>query len=74
MSSGSGEWEKGIPCMLPSSQRQAWRGQPAASLVPCLSCCPLRAACPAWKSPVPWLGWGAVSLVYSAGFNLGSQG
>lgn len=27
MSSGPGEWEKGIPCMLHRSQRQAWRGR-----------------------------------------------
>lgn len=47
MSSGLGEWEKGIPCMLHGSQG----GGPgvaigSASEVPGMSCCPLLAAWP----------------------------
>lgn len=47
MSSGLGEWEKGIPCMLHGSQG----GRPGgaigwASEVPGLSCYPLGAAWP----------------------------
>lgn len=45
MSSGLGEWEKGIPCMLHGSQG----GRPGGTMglageVPSMSCCPLLAA------------------------------
>lgn len=79
MSFGLGEWERGIPCMLPGSQggRPGWTIGLAWE-VPSASCCPLLAAGPCSQRALSpgSLGreWGAVAFVYSACFNLGSQG
>lgn len=80
MSSGLEEWEKGIPCMLHGSG--SWGGRHSGGDGLGLSsagrsCYPLLAACPCAVSPLPRAvgrEWGAVALVYSACFNLGSQG
>lgn len=62
MSSGLGEWEKGIPCMLHGSQG----GRPGGTVglaweVPSMSCCPLLAAGPCSQGalfPRLWVGSG----------------
>ena len=47
MSSGLGEWEKGIPCMLHGSREAGVVGAISlASVVPGMSCCPLLLAWP----------------------------
>ncbi|XP_021562919.1 nucleolar protein 4-like [Carlito syrichta] len=51
MSSGPGEWEKGIPCMLHGSRAAGLQGQPAQPRCPSVSCCPLLAAWPCASEP-----------------------
>lgn len=78
MSSGLGEWEKGIPCMLHGSQGARPAGGTQLSLSAWWrACAAARFLPPGPVQSEPWsLGWeqGAAALVYSACFNLGSQG
>lgn len=63
MSSGLGEWEKGIPCMLHGSQG----GKPGGVIIlasggPGMSCYPFLAALPCVQgAPFPGCGQGAGS-------------
>lgn len=66
MSSGLGEWEKGIPCMLHRSWLQAC-GDGHLGLLGALQSEPSSSGCGGG-------GVGTVALVYQAHFNLGSLG
>lgn len=78
MSSGLGEWEKGIPCMLHGSQG----GKPGGVIILASGglACPAThfwPPCPVYREPPSQAvgrAQGAVALVYSARFNLSSQG
>lgn len=73
MSSGLGEWEKGIPCMLTGVGRRPGGGCHLGLLSAQRVLLPSGGTVQSEPSS-SGSGGGTVTLVYSTHFNLGSQG